>query len=422
MLGQLKDLWKRVRSGAVWRLETLWHAFKWFFKAGPTRLLFGVGILAAFYLAYRLPADFLDQSWPYFNVPRRLLSWILRGTAVRSILGVLSLLVLYSLIYLFRIWKRRFIVISGFRVWGELAQKFPEKGVEARLRDELMHLWGDMRALGAKERWVKNRPGADSNGERDSFEGGTVELEDGVLSLPETHVTLQYEGISLEGMNTFVRRFAGLEVVITGDLISHLSELVLVARAANYGPWEVVIKKYDKAVFRETDLKIEMNVINVIEPEHWEMLVNRPDSDTLKLGLQWLAFLIMTGMANRFQPKPERAFALLQLKARKLGEYDLAIHLATLGWQAARDAERNVDKAKRNLATAYNDKGSALGNKEKFIESLPSFLHALEWDPEFELAYNNLKLAAGAVEDKEIADKALEEAEEIRRSRSQPHA
>lgn len=394
-------------------LQPIRKVGKWLVKVGPARPLLGVGLLAASYAAYRLPSGFIDQSWLHFDLLRRSLLWVVRGTAFRSIVGPLALLVGYGATYwLFRTRKRQFIVVSDFRIWGESTDrdKFPDKGVSARLRDELKRLWGELTALSLTKRPPHNLLGAGSGLEPERFEVGAVQL-DGSVSLPETHVTLQYQGISLEALNTFVRRSAGREVVITGELVVQTSGFVLIARTTNDGPWEVIVKEDESAS--------GVNTTQVIEREQWELSVRTPGSDTLGLGLQRMAFLIMTTMAPKLQAKPERAFALLQTKARNLEEFDLAIHLAKLGLEAARDGGREEEIVKRNLATAYNDKGVELAKGEQYDEAIVNFGDAFKLDPRFEQAYNNLKQASEIVGERSVAEAAMKKAEEIRPKQSQ---
>jgi hypothetical protein len=392
---------KKPPRRAPRRLRKAW---KWVIEGGPVQPLLGIGVLSAIiYASYRnhLRADFMEHPLPHFDVLRRSIWWLFAGAAVRAILGPLALLVGYGVIHRFLIRKRWFIVVSEFRAWGKLAEKYPEPGIAAALGDELMRLWAEMRVLGARKGSSDENSDQSPSGP-DDYETGSIQLGHGGLSLPETNITLQYNGISLEAMHSFVRRFTGREVVITGDLIRHPSGLLLAARTSRDEPWQVLVKRYDSH---------EAN-----DRKPWEVLINTADSDPLEIGLRRLAFLIMTTMVQRFQPKPERTFALLQIKARKLGDFDLAIQLAKLALKAARDAVRDEGKVKRNLATAYNDKGVALAKKEKYSEALPNFGEAFELDPEFEQAFNNLKQAAGIVQEGGTDDERVFASEAIRKA------
>lgn len=383
MLDKLRRLGKKALSGVQCPLKALWHILKWFFTRRPIRILIGVGLLLVIYTVYRPPEDIisnirlLDFLW-------RLLSWLFGSEVVRSILGLFSLLVCYCIFYWFRIRKGQFIVVSEFQVWGDLAQKFPEKGMTARLRDELMRLWNWMRVGDHLSLSAAASPDEGSSDEQ-RFERARQVLRDDVsLSLREqkqlleTHVTLQYKGISLEAIHTFVRRITGRELVITGDLMNHLSGLALLARTTDYGPWEV--------------------------------LVENSDSVTLGRGLQRLALRIITDMMQRFKPKLERGYTLLQIKARELKDYDQALILAELSFLAAPDSK----KAKRNLGTAHNDIGVELALMERYEEAIAKFEEASKLNPQFKEAHINLGNAYKEVEKKQDRDKALREAERIR--------
>lgn len=384
--GSTRPLWKKVVSTTLWPVKASWNLAKWFFIGGPPRFVFGVAVIVAIYASYRLPADFLDRDWPYFGAVRRPLFWLLKGTGVQSILGALSLLAGYALIYwVFSVRRHRFIVVAEFRVWGTMVSEFPNMGVAARLRDELMRLWEGIISPELAEPWTQTTT-ADTESEptRPPGVGHFIALtelprlpDDGGLSLPETHVTLQYEGISLEAMHTFVRRTSGREVVITGDLFRNSTGLVLAARAGPIGPWEVVIEE--------------------------------PSSDTLQLGLKRLAVRIMTSMTKTFQPNSARTFALLQMKAREVEDYDEAFRLAKLGRAVATD----IDTANWNLATAYNDIGVELAVKGDIREAIPKFRKATELNKKFAEARENL---AGAYE--EIGD--AEKAKAVRQGQSYP--
>src|SRR5206468_2302839 len=142
--------------------------------------------------AYR-PAALIDQPWPYFQAFQRGMLWLVRGTAFRSVTGSVMLLLLYGfLYYVFRVHGRRFIVVTEFRVWGGLKKEIHGKGIAGRLQDELMYLLAEMEA-----------PESGLPSER--ARAGVAQAESqpkppmpGALTLPETQVTLQYEGVSLE--------------------------------------------------------------------------------------------------------------------------------------------------------------------------------------------------------------------------------
>lgn len=360
------------------------YCWRLVFRVGSARPLLVVGLVSAIiYAGYRVPADFMDRNWPQFDVFRRSLSWLLGGTVVRSILGPLALLAAYGVIQRFRIRKQWFIVVTEFRVWAGVADKFPDKGVAARLGDELMRLWKEIKARDPKRRLEAVSQNVGSNHKRNVAEAGEVALYDAVgFSLPETQVTLQYEGISIEAVHAFIRRLTKREVVITGDLMDHADGLALMARTTDEGPWEVRVEGADSAA--------------------------------LDGGLQRLALRIMTTLTEKFQPKAANAFVVLQIKAGELREYDLALQLARLGYMAAPDPH----KASRNLATAQNDIGRALAQEENYAGAISEFKKAIELDPLFVQAYENLALAHKSLGQESEAETALEQANKIRKGLS----
>ena len=377
--GSIPTQSKNTLQGSRRTGRALQRAKTWLFNKGPTRLVLGVGLVGTMYAAYRLPAGFFDRNWLHFDILRRCLLWLVRSTAFRSLVGPLLLLASYFFTYWLFIRKRRYIVISEVRVWGALEKDFPPKGVAARLRDslmslqdELMKLWSEMR-LPEREKPTKHA----------SQGASPILFEDEGLSLPETEVTLQYEGFSVEALSTFVRRFTKRELVITADVSKFRSDsLLLVGRGADDGPWRVAVAGLDSAA--------------------------------LDLGLRRLAVRILSGFAERHLSKEANAFVLLQTKAREIEDYDQAFHLAQLGWGAAPDTEI----AKWNLATAYNDCGIGFGEKDEYPEAILNFAKAIEYNAKFEEAYRNLARAYEAVGDEENRAAALKNADEIRAERS----
>jgi len=355
------------------------YCWRLIFKSGSANLLLYVGLLSAIiYAGYRLPADFIDRGWSHFDVLRRSSLWFLRGTGVRSILGALTLLAVYGMVQWIRIRRQRFIVVLEFRVWGGLKDEFPDKGVAARLRDELMRLLDALRTPELEDL------AAQTGGANITDAKPSPRLpDDGGLSLPETHVTLQYQGISLELMNTLVRRTSGREVVITGDLMSTSDGLMLAARASDLGPWEV--------------------------------MAGKPHSETLPSGLQRMAIRIMTSMTKTFQPDSARTYALLQIKAREAEDYEEAFRLAKLGRAVAID----IETANWNLATAHHDIGVELANKgqhdnAKYREAIREFEEATKLEPDFVEAYDYLGQAYKILGEKDKASEAFRRAEKIR--------
>lgn len=334
--------------------------------------IFIVVFLAAIWISYQ-PSTVIDNNWSRFQVFQRGLFWFLRGTAIRTLFGGLTVLGICSFVYWLKIWRQRFVVVTEVRVWGPLAQKFPPAGVTARLRDELMLVCNV-----AMEADSDKKASVDGN---EWNEKRQVQLIEGGLSLPETHITLQYEGISFEGFLTFVRRITNREVVLSGDVAEQDGSLLFFARGTHDGPWKITI--------------------------------SGDDTSTLDRGLRRLALHIMATLTERFEPKAASAFGLLHKKARELKDYDLGLHLAKLGFRAAPDSF----PAKSNLATAYSDLGvkcynEALKSQDTeltveveaaieagFIAAVAHFKEAAKLNPNFKGLQNYLDLALSEVEE-----------------------
>jgi|GEM_PF-3455564 len=383
---------QQVVSLVSLKLRKAWNDLKAFFKEVPAAFLFVASLMFAIYVAYQ-PATLIDRGWSRFEVFQRSVLWLVRGTAFRSIVGPVALLVSYGALYYgFRIRGRRFIVVSDFRVWGNLEKKNPAKGIAGRLQDELMRLLADMRSSDSDFPTEKARAVAASELQKDVSEFHPP-LGEG-FAPPPTQVTLQYEGISLEGLHTFIRRKCGREVVVTGDLFPHPKGFLLVARTENDGPWEVLIQSLD--------------------------------SISLGIGLQRMALRILTTLAQGFLPKEPNNFVFLRFKAEELEEYNLVVRLAKLASDAIALKSASTDDvttAQENLADAYFKRG--LWHLEKGIPELAKrdFIEAIDWYPnDFldaleKLAEANQKL--GLMAD---ADSALSEANRIRAAQDKSEA
>lgn len=352
--GLTRTLGQRIGSGALWPMKRSWRLLKWFFKSGLGVL--AVGIVLGIYGGHRFSHGLTEGSLLLLGDLQRGLSYLLGSAVVQSVLGVLSLLALYVVLYWSYIWKRRFIVVSEFRVWGVLANEFPAKGVEARLRDELMRLLDEMAAPEWGQPPERARATEASNIQIDSSEPKPSLSVSGGQLLAETNVTLQYQGISLEALNTLVRRVTGRELMITGDLLKGPKGPLLVARTTDDGPWEVLIEKSDSA--------------------------------TLEDGLRRLALRVLTTFTQRFLPRETNAFVFLQFKAEELEEYGLIARLAKLGLKAAR--RRDKGAARENVAAAYNTIGAWLARKGMIPEAIQQIEEAIKWNPSLKVYEENL--------------------------------
>jgi len=374
MMRQLSHTLGKAFGVALWPLKTFWQEWQWFYRSRLTRALLVVVLLLEVWRA------FIEDRWPGLDALRHATFWLLGNTVFQAILIPLSLLAVYGLIYWLHIRNGRYIVVAEFRAWGKLAEKFTDKGLAARLRDELMRLWQEMRAqkLGPLPETARataySRTALDFSAKKPPR--FLAKLAKG-LSLPEAHVTLQYEGISVEAVHTFIRRIGKREVVITADLMEDSGELVLAARTATNGPWEVRVK----------------------------------NSDSLELGLRRLSLRIMTTLAQEFLPKNANIFVFLHYKARDLKEDELVVRLADLGLEAT--PHRLKEYAKKNIAKAYNERGIWLAKKECHLDAIVEFERAIKLFPDYALAYRNLARAHNATGNKEKADAAFKKAKEV---------
>lgn len=355
-----------------------WNDFKSFFKELPSAVVFAVILGVVAFVASR-PATSIEAPWPYFQVLQRHVLWLVRSTAFRSIVAPLALLVSYgAFYYTFGVRGRRFIVVSDFRVWGSLEKKTPAKGVAGRLQDELMRLLAEMRA--PKPGLPPERSMADSANR--SLKAGTPKSkpELGGGFVPDTQVTVQYEGISLEGLHTFFRRYTKREVVITGELLNHPNGFLIVARTKDHGPWEILIRSLDAL--------------------------------SLRIGLQRLAIRILTTLSQGFLPIEANNFVFLQFKAIELEEYDLAVRLAELALDAA--PRRYKNEGQRNLAAAHIVKGFWLTEKNQHKKAIVEYEKATESFPQSWQAWNNLGLAYKELGEKEKSDDAFRKADKAK--------
>jgi hypothetical protein len=354
--GSKAQTWKRVSGLPLLPFRVVWGISRWIIRGGRVRILFVLGSLLTLLLAAFLPVGLFDRSWLYFDILRRSLLWLVRSTAFRSIIAPIAILAGYGFVYWLFVRKRLFIVVSDFRVWGKLAERFPQKGVEARLRDEIMRLWDELRAVVSGQQPEKasvfGKPAPIQP--KPTLPGGV----DTGISLPEAHVTLQYQGVSLEAIHTFYRRILRREIVISGDVMEHLQGLALSARTFDETPWEVSVKD--------------------------------SDSEALAIGLRKLALRIAISFSRRFIPDDVNTFVFLQEKARQL-EDELVVRLAQLGLDAASDEFKLV--ANENVALAYNSRGVWLAKKRKYREAVREFQQALDLVPGSPDARKNLEWA-----------------------------
>jgi tetratricopeptide (TPR) repeat protein len=341
-----------------------------FVREAPAAFVFAIGLILVPIIAYQ-PAVRIDRPWAYFQTLQRGALWLVRGTAFRSVAGPVFLMLVYGfLYYVFRVHGRRFIVVTEFRVWGELEKAIHVKGIAGRLQDELMYLLAEMEAPESGLPSEKARAGILGGGQAESRQPKPP--MPGGLTLPETQVTLQYEGVSLEGLHTFIRRSTGREIVVTGDALQHSNGVLIVARTRDKGPWEVLSKGSDAVALRE--------------------------------ALQRLALRILTTLAQGFLPKEANTFVFLQFKAEELNEeYDLRIRLLELALNAA--PRKQKLNARKNLAIGNYYRGKWHWKANRHSEADRDFERAIKVcdDPEVLTDLGNAIKELGAATEAEKA-------------------
>jgi adenosine deaminase CECR1 len=311
---------------------------------------------------------------------KNLFFWIFGSTVVQSFLGPLLLLIFYGCLYwvVLRFRGSCFVVVSDFRIWGKLGKDFPDKGVAERFKDELTQLADEMATPDTTELEMPVLSGPPSPVASIPPLPPPKRVHKGNLTFPGTQVTLEYKGISMEALHTFVRRLAGREFVITGDLIDDPSGPRIAARATRAGLWELLLEGRDSA--------------------------------TLQLGLRRLALRVLTTMTNQFQRKAADILVRLQIKARELRDYEQAFYIAQLGMKDPPDP----DKAKWNLAVAHADIGLKLAAAGQYDGAVEHFKAAADLYPTFVQAWDALHVMYEEIGRPQDAIKAHQMAEDIR--------
>ena len=172
-----------------------------------------------------------SRESPFLKKLGDLVIWLLTDPVLRSTLAVLPLALLWAGIYWCYLasFRKRFIYIAPFRVWGPRREAFPPEAVSARLKDELMQLQrGIVEAALARDNQQVSTPGAQLS----------LTPPHGLDAPSPEEVSLQYQGISLRAFNAFLRRLYGRRILITGDVIPRGRGLLVVARSNSGGPWE----------------------------------------------------------------------------------------------------------------------------------------------------------------------------------------
>lgn len=143
---------------------------------------------------------------------------------VRSTVGLVMLLALYGIGYWLwlAVTGTYFLEVAPFRVWKDAAPGYLSEGLAARVVDELQRLQRDI--------------GDHGKGAQQS-DLAFLELTEALPAAAQ--VTIEFQGMSPEALNAFLRRLLRRHQLITGDLLPHRRTTRLIGRAAKKGSWEV---------------------------------------------------------------------------------------------------------------------------------------------------------------------------------------
>ena len=278
--------------------------------------------------------------------------WLLDAPGIQSILGVLFLLGSYIFFY----WcyviltKTNVILIVRFRVWGDTENRYNSEGLATRLRDEIQKLQMEANELGDSEKTISQY--ADTE---------LQFITDKVENLPPAEVRIDYHGISLDRINSYLRRrLYGREIFITGDLILDSDKNYLATRALGKGPWEGTV----------TDDS---------QKSLWD-------------GLERLAFLTVQELYPKSVGRIANVLVKRQTELDMLIAYDESHRLALLHVEL----EPISTKARNNL-------GLTLKDLNRLDEAIVQWREAIRLDPEYSQSLNNLGVAMSTKGDTEIA-------------------
>lgn len=277
------------------------------------------------------------------------------GSATLGVLFLLGTYVILYWLYLFA-FKKHFITVAPFRVWGKLRRIVPGKGLAARFSDELMRLQQEM----------QHSPPSEYAEEEPSFYPSEVELPG------PAQVTVEYEGISPEALNSFLRRLFRRQVLITGDVIPNGAGLLFVLRTARFGPWEVCTRT--------------------------------TETSEIRMALQEVAIRVISSQHPRAAPDVGNALVTRQRRAIDEGNYDEALRQARLALMI--DSDHSIDH--------YN-LGIALAKKGQHDDAIAAFKKAIALRRgEYPEAFNSLANRLVAKGESDEAILAYQEAIRLR--------
>ena len=330
--------------------------------------------------------------------------WLLNAPGIQSVLGILFLLGSYTFLYwcYLVITRTNVIRIMPFRVWGDSENRYNAEGLATRLRDEIQKLQNQV-----------NKPSKTKRELSSETESGLQFITDKVENLPPAEVRIDYHGISLDRINSYLRRRLFIrETFITGDLIIAEDRLYLATRSLGKGPWEGVVttKLYDD--LQKGLERMAILIAVTLYPESVggiaNVLINRQD----KLDA-----------ANDF--RESLRYALLHLEL----EPDSALAHSNLGVSykdnsrlddAIRQFEKAVELDTKN-STAHNNLGAALADSGETENAIIHYTEAIELDPKLWMPHYNLGNAFREQGDPEKAILHYNKAIKLKPSYSEAH-
>ncbi|MCI0724477.1 MAG: tetratricopeptide repeat protein [Acidobacteria bacterium] len=364
-------------------------------------------------------------------VPR----FFFRLFAGSATLGVLVLLGMYVILYWLYliVFKKRFMTVAPFRVWGRLGRAVHGEGLAARLSDELMRLQLET---------VQQSPPRDYREEEPSFYPSEIEFPG------PAQVTVEYEGISPEALNSFLRRLFKRQDVITGDVVRSGTGLLLVARSPRGGPWEKYVNNDSVSDVQAALQEIAVRVISGLQPRaksnignalvaRQRKAIDEGNHDESVRNAQ-LALMIAPdsaidhynlGIALAKKGENDEAIAAFRKAIRlRKGEYpeafnSLANRLLAKGQydKAIRTYSKAVELKKGNYPQALYNLAGAFRQKGELDVAVNTYQEALKLDPTFAEAYYNLGITHGMRDNLGAAVEAFRKATECRPDNAKYH-
>lgn len=295
----------------------------------------------------------------------------------RSAIATAVLFAVYAVVYWTYLYltDRRFLAITPFRVWREPPLPFLPEGLAAQLGEELERLQADVREERQHFRSPEKRGGVGYH---------TLTVEPPAPAL----VTVEYKGISLDVLNGSLRRLFGRQTVIRGELQPHAEGLAIVCRVAGRGVWEVVTEEGFGSPLRTEMRELAVRVAVGLWPETRYAVANafaKGVAVALEAGRLEAAWLNARLALLAVDDSPVEHFNLGLVHRRgNRPEDSLAAYSKALRLSEGREAYRSIQlKALNNRALVFAD-------LEQFDEAERDLNRALEIDPSYESARDNL--------------------------------